>query len=294
MRHTANTNNRAFIVSLSSELKSSLDRDSFCARLLSFGDAAIALRQGIRLREVGNILSSLPLPESLRAIGDYYTGLATGNSESLRRAIEHAPARYRARAILALGAVAAKQQDRKTELNLYGEAIRAARDSQDLYTAIHAHKMLAIRRSTDGDHSRTIQDLESLWPMVRLIAKQDPATYLDVLNSLAVELLEVGKTDEASRAIQLVQASPLLAFNPEWQQTAQEIEERQAQPLIIAVPAVCTRVHKRRAVAVITISACRPRRPISWRASSVKPQIIFHLTTRNRAGPLGPRAPPVL
>ena len=290
MQTNAATNNLTFIVSLTSNLNSSLhQRDSFCAGLLSFGDAAIAQRQGARLAEIGNILSSLPLPQSIRAIGDYYTGIATGNRAQIEQASHYAPPKYRARAILALGAQAAFSFEREQEIKLYFEAIREARQSQDVYTAIHASKMPAIRRAIDGQHNRAIDDLEALFPLARLIARQDPATFFDLLNSFAVELCEVGKTEEASRAMKIVLASSLVAVNPEWQETAALVEQQQAQPLIIAVPELRRRSKCHRETLIFY--SPRIKKP---RASSEFPQIAFRITTnQTRAGPLGPRAPPV-
>ena len=291
MRHTAAINNRAFIFSLTSRfIDSSLSqRDSICARLLSFGDAAIAQRQGARLLEVGHALSSLPLPESFRAIGDYYTGVATGQSEAIGRAASYAPPRYRARAILSLAALARNAGEQHWP-QLYAEAINQARRAQDLYTAIHASKMLAIRRGIEGDHWRAVEQIESLWPMVRLIAREDPAIYFDVLNSLAVELAEAGRLDEAAAAIRIVQASPLLEVNPEWRHTAAEIEQAQAQPLIIAVPELKRSVAT--AVAVIDHQLGHLRID-SMSADLPRADYLLTCIPNRAAIRAGPRAPPL-
>jgi tetratricopeptide (TPR) repeat protein len=215
-------------------------RDMVCARLLACGQTAITLRDREALSEIGELLKSLPLSNSITAIGHYYAGLS--NPDIALRSFEHvlsvgSPV-YKARAILSLGAVAARNNDTQNEVELYASAIQKARAAQDVYTAIHAHKMLAIRRAVEGNHQRVIDDLYTLFPLVRLIARHDLATYHDYLNSLAVELAEVGMLDEAEKAIKIVTASPLLSVNPEWQQTAQEIQQAQARPLIIAVPEI--------------------------------------------------------
>jgi hypothetical protein len=292
MQHRAATKNLAFIVTSRFVDSSLYQRDSFCAELLSFGDSAIALRQGDRLREVSHALSSLPLPEHIKAIGQYFNGWTARDRETRRASLEYAasyaPPVYRARAILSLAGLARNTGDDRWP-QLYAEAVHQARRAQDVYTAVHAGKMLAVRRAVEGDHPRAIDDLESLWPMVRLIAKRDPATYYDWLNSLAFELSEVGRLDEAARAIRIVSASPLIAFNPEWRETAREIEQQQqAAPLIITVPELKP---QRAPVVAVVIT---PRAGTGRRRRLLCRQQLSPLTFITRAQiRAGPRAPPV-
>ena len=106
---------------------------------------------------MGNIVSSLPLPVTIRAIAQYYNEWTADETEARYQSLEYAarfaPPRYRARALLSLAGLARNSGEQHWP-QLYAEAMRAARSAQDFYTAIHASKMLAIRRAIDGQHQR--------------------------------------------------------------------------------------------------------------------------------------------
>ena len=64
--------------------------------------------------------------------------------------------------------------------------------------------------------------------MARTIGRHYPAFYYDYLNSLAVELGEVGRIEEARNVCRITLASPLAAAYPNWLETSNEIEAKRA------------------------------------------------------------------
>jgi hypothetical protein len=84
-------------------------------------------------------------------------------------------------------------------------------------------------RSIDGDHSRALADLDRLWPMVRLASYEHPALRYDYLNSLAVELAETGRFEEAKHAVEIALRSPFSDRYPNWRATRDEITDKERE-----------------------------------------------------------------
>ena len=99
--------------------------------------------------------------------------------------------------------------------------------------------MIAVVRSIQGDHKQALDDLERLFPMAQAIGKYYPAFYYEYLNSLAIELGEVGRINEVHRVCRITLASPFAAAYSEFTETHNEIEAKRtcATPLIISVSA---------------------------------------------------------
>ncbi len=247
MQHRAAIKNFAFILTSVSRFSSlSLqDREKLLRGLVSLGDTAYALRQWDRLEDVGKALVSLPLPDSKKAIGYYFQGLAAnpkakGDNRKacslFARVIDQAPLYFRAKALVSIGCqnIAAGNWQQGYNYNI--QAASLATQSEDWLTVINAHSAIAILHSFEGDHRRALDKLESLWPMVRAIHRANPVAYLDYLNSLAIELSEVGHTDQARNAINIALSSSLAVLYPEWHETAREIEQIASAPVIVIVP----------------------------------------------------------
>ena len=94
---------------------------------------------------------------------------------------------------------------------------------------------LAIIRSVEGDHAGSLQAFRSLWPVVRVAARQHPQLFAAYHNALAVELSELGHRDEARAAISVALASPIAHAYPEFQATAAEIAQAQPQRIAVVV-----------------------------------------------------------
>jgi len=141
---------------------------------------------------------------------------------------ESAPPRYRARALISLGANSFYKGDYGFALSAYREASRFVSHSGllDPYATVHTQKMVAVINSLEGNHRNALALLENLFPLTRSMRSWHPHAYYDYMNSLAVELCEVGRLEEAKNVSQIVIVSPLAAAYPEWRETREEIELR--------------------------------------------------------------------
>jgi len=63
-------------------------------------------------------------------------------------------------------------------------------------------------------------------PFVRMIASEYPFLWYQHLNSLAIELSEVGRIEEAQNICRVVVASPYVRAYPEWRETWDDIQVR--------------------------------------------------------------------
>ena len=97
-------------------------------------------------------------------------------------------------------------------------------DPMTLYTA---SRMTAVMKSIEGDHRSALTDLEKMFPLVRMASLQQPYAYYDYLNTLAVELTEAGRLEEARNASRIALTSPFAYAYPEWRDTLDEIQHRE-------------------------------------------------------------------
>lgn len=197
-------------------------------------DQAYAFRQYDRIGALSQLLLSLRLSPHVESIGHFYEALSVnrlGHGDTVRastlfaQVADQGPAQYKARAMLALGARSISIGDNGDALPWYGEIVRmAALDRAiDTGTLYFARQMTAIVKGMDGDHEGAIRDLEEIFPLVRLASYQQPRAYAIHLNSLAVELAEVGRLEEAERASRIACSSLVAPAYPEWQETFDEI-----------------------------------------------------------------------
>ncbi|MEK6302676.1 MAG: hypothetical protein AABO41_18345, partial [Acidobacteriota bacterium] len=206
-------------------------------RLVFLAENAHAFRQMDALERVSQILVSLPLRQQFEAVGRYYQAVCTQrfgrgdvqhSSTLLERVAESAPTRYRVRAIISLGANSYRQCDNRSALSLYYEASRLAlRDGvYDPYATLTAQRMVGAIQGLEGNHRDAVRVLENLYPVAHAMRCVQPHVYFDYMNSLAVELCEVGRLEEAKNVSRIVLASPFATAYPEWRETREEIELR--------------------------------------------------------------------
>lgn len=206
-------------------------------RLIMLAEHAHAFREMEALGHVSQMLVSLPLPHQYKAVGRYYQALCIqrfgrGDVERpvslLELAVENAPPKYRVRAMISLSANAFYKRDYESTVCLCDEASRLAsrNDLCDPYATLHIQRMFALINSEDGNHCGSVALLENLFPLARTISRWHPHVYYDYMNSLAVELCEVGRLEEAKNVSQIVLASPFAPAYPEWRETSNEIELR--------------------------------------------------------------------
>jgi hypothetical protein len=206
-------------------------------RLVVLAEHAHAFRQMDALGQVSQFLMSWPLPRQYEAIGQYYHALCVqmlgrGDADRaaslLARLVESAQPKYRVRAMISLGANWRHQSDNQSALSLYCEAGRFASRTNlnDPYSIITAQRMFAVIAGEDGNHRGALALLENLFPLANDLRSSQPQVYYDYMNSLAVELFEVGRLEEAKNVSQIAVASPFARAYPEWRETRNEIALR--------------------------------------------------------------------
>ncbi len=205
------------------------------SRLVKLADHAYTLRQMNAVEQISQILLSLPLACEFRNIARYYQGLCVKRKGELDRAralfervAEAAPIKYRARAMIALGSAAFDSGDFQSVLPLYAEGNRAAACAQafDPLAAFYTQHMMAVLRSIEGDNRGALADLERMSPLIRSIGSAYPPIYYTYLNSLAVELAESDRLEEAERVCRVTVASPFADVYPEYRATSDDIALR--------------------------------------------------------------------
>jgi hypothetical protein len=203
-------------------------------KLVDFVEHAHAFRQVKALSEMSKVLLDAPVPRPYKAVGQYYQALCTqgfgrGDLDHAARLLEpmaeYAPPTYRIRAMQSLGTNSLHKGDHRTALSLYAEAGRFASCNKiyDSYATLGTQKMFAVVKSEDGNHVGALVILENLLPLAHRMRTWRPHVYNDFLNSLAVELCEVGRLEEARNISQIVLASPFAPAYPEWRETTNEI-----------------------------------------------------------------------
>lgn len=219
--------------------------------LILLAEHAHAFRRMDELEDVSRHLMGLSLPGQpgqYEMAGRYYHALCVqnfglGDAERASRLLGpvagNAPPRYRARAMISLAANSRNQGDNLSALPLYCEAARfASRNGlRDPYVTVHAQKMAAVITSENGNHHDAVTLLENLFPVAHHMRSSQPHVYYDYLNSLGVELCEVGRLKEAGNISQLALASPFAPAYPEWRETSAEIalRSRRASRSVVAV-----------------------------------------------------------
>jgi hypothetical protein len=206
-------------------------------RLVVLAEHAHAFRHMDVLEQVSQFLMSWPLPRQYEAIGRYYQALCVqrlgrGDADRaaslLARLVESAQPKYRVRAMISLAANWRHQSDNQSALSLYCEAGRfASRNNlNDSYSIITAQRMFAVIDGEDGNHRGALALLENLFPLAHDLRSSQPHVYYDYMNSLAVELCEVGRLQEAKNVSQIAVASAFARAYPEWRETRNEIALR--------------------------------------------------------------------
>jgi hypothetical protein len=92
----------------------------------------------------------------------------------------------------------------------------------DPHTIVTASQNIAVLKSIEGDHKGALSGLEKVFPLVQALGRIEPYKYHHYLNSLSVELIGVGRFEEANNVCKIVLASPFINAYPEWRETAAE------------------------------------------------------------------------
>lgn len=184
------------------------------------------------VEQLSQIMLVLPASSQLKSVARHYQALCAkrqGDYEGARKVLEHvveeATPQYKAIALQIIGATHYERREVDKALPFYIAAGKAATNC-DLLTWAESQRMIAIVRSIHGDHHQALKDIENLFPLVRVIAKRYPMLYYSFLNSLAVELGEVGRISEAQSVCQITLTSPFVRAYPEWLDTRDELEAK--------------------------------------------------------------------
>jgi hypothetical protein len=218
-------------------------------KLTFLAEHAYSARQLDVVGHVGQLLSRLPLSLQTESIGLYYQALNLnrgGRGDTilagslLEKVADRACSKYVARAMVALGINAVALADYHTALSCYREATQILTSDRilDPVTFYMTRRMTAVVKGMTGDHRGAVADLEKMFPLARLASLQQPYAYYDYMNTLAVELGEVGRLEQARRASGITLASPFASAYPEWLETFEEIrlKQRRASRSIVSVP----------------------------------------------------------
>jgi AraC-like DNA-binding protein len=206
-------------------------------RLIQLGERAHSFRQFDMVREIGLILSNIPV-KHYQAIGCYFLAVAVnnlgnGDQDEARRlfqlAVDTAPDSYKVRSILSLGALAVHRNDFDSASHYFQETIKMEKLGE---ASLHAVRGMSVLKSIEGFHKSAIADVEGILPLVRVAPLK---LRLDCLNSYAVELSEVGRLQEAESISSLVIASPLARYYPEWQETLSDVRSKRKRRSTITI-----------------------------------------------------------
>jgi hypothetical protein len=208
------------------------------ARLALVADHAHSFNQFDIVEGIGQLLLDLPFcSRQSEGAGRYYKALGVnrrgsgdpGRAVSLFEEVaDRASLPYRAKATLALGTTRSRAGEHQDAVSLYREVLLMATRGRvfDPVTSYHAVRNTAIIRSVEGDRRGALADLEKMVPLARMAGSLQPYVYYDYMNTLAVELGEAARLEQARRASQIALASPYARLYPEWHETLDEINSK--------------------------------------------------------------------
>lgn len=193
------------------------------------------------LDQISRLILALPVSRELKWIASYYQAIcATRKAEFdqarrlLEGVMEEATPLYKARALQAKGVTYHTGGDVDAALPFYVAAGKAAINCDPL-TLIWSQQMVAVVRSIHGDHKQSLEGLEQLFPLARAIGRHYPVFYYDYLNSLAVELGEAGRLNEARNICRITLDSPFASAYPNWLETRDELEAKRVSSMLSVI-----------------------------------------------------------
>jgi tetratricopeptide (TPR) repeat protein len=210
---------RRFLILLSSERQT--ERLGLY-QLVESAERFYRLQDFTQQKEIGVFLQQFPSP--FYEIGAYHEAIYLHRQGEFEKAwtlleyvAEKAPDRYRAKALLSLGAVEQSRNNFTDSLKYRMEACKLA----DPVTLLQAQSGIAVIQSIGRNHKGALRHFEELAPLARSVGSGPE--YWHYLNSLAVELSEVGRLEEAANISKIIIASPYASFYPEWHDTQGDI-----------------------------------------------------------------------
>src|SRR5262249_22603542 len=185
---------------------------------------------------VSRLLTGWGFSGRLNVLGSYYSSLALlqpGQPEQSRERIgqlfRSRPPFFKSKALLAISAGYAAKGENDAFLAVSREASHASTigDTYNLRSFVIAERNTAMSRSiSENDHRGALIILERSLPVARFLSRWQPSVYYEHLNSLAVELAEVGRLEEAQRCIAIPLGSSVARFSKDWLDTEADIKAR--------------------------------------------------------------------
>lgn len=201
--------------------------------LIRLAELAYGARDYAALNELSHALFTIPFrPAQNAAI--YYRAVLFKRAGQLDQAAAMLADLHQPRAVLTLAAICENKGEWTEAARLHVEVMRRAKEA-DTFSFVCAAMQIAMIKAIEGNHTAALAGFESLWPIVRAIAKTQPHVYPAWCNALAAELTELGRIEEAQAASVVAVTSPFSHAYPEWQETAAEIAAQQPTRTIVAV-----------------------------------------------------------
>jgi tetratricopeptide (TPR) repeat protein len=192
-------------------------------RLVQEAELAQSFRNTESLEELAKVLSNFPI-RNYQTIGQYYLGWCGyrrgENTDSIFEKVLEQSSTYRGKSFLSLAALATRRNEHTEAIRFYREAMKWDKSPSVIVTAC---RTIAVLKSIHGSHKQALKELEYLAPIARYAS---PKVYFDYLNSLAVEVCEANRVEEAQNISRVVLASPYVFAYPEWRETGNEIDVR--------------------------------------------------------------------
>jgi tetratricopeptide (TPR) repeat protein len=201
-----------------------------------FKSLAIQARQAFSLRDYARqslIASRLSqLPGRFGDWGQYHRALSSirnGNGDVNKAALVMSglsgssdPA-LASLALVTLASIADFEGAAQESMRLAAEAVRTAGACDSPLPRMEAYNVLSLALSNQGEHERAFSVLKSIEPYARMVGMVYPAYAADYCNSLAVELGNLGKKDDAIHFSRIALANPISRLYPEWAETNQAL-----------------------------------------------------------------------
>ncbi|MGH9762878.1 MAG: hypothetical protein ACREAC_18805, partial [Blastocatellia bacterium] len=215
------------VAALCAVLKSQNQIDDFARRLVTLARRARVKRNKDNVNSLSRVILELPANEKVRNAGLYYSAFSLKSDRrfndaerTVLQALENLEPSYVPRALLEVASLRFDAGDLREADGLYDLAARMAAPSDPL-TFYQSCRMRSVIRAIEGDHQGALNDFRSLWPLARTLAS--PGLEQGLLNSIALELGEIGRVEEATRIIDPLVSSPLAASFPEWHLTKADL-----------------------------------------------------------------------
>jgi tetratricopeptide (TPR) repeat protein len=212
-------------------------------RIIDCAEHAYTCQDLLTLKEASELLLTFPSPQAQRAglwyqaIVEKWEGQFIQAVHSLEQIIEdpHATPKLRARSLQTLGTILQGNGNLDTARELYWESAQLIRSEapRDIYTFAQAVILSSYASADEGDNQQALNQLLSIEKIIHL--SNSPSLTVYYYNNIAVELLELGRIDEAARYSRVACSLPLALIRPECKETALEIERHRASKTSVAV-----------------------------------------------------------